>query len=60
MELSFPRMKAFYERHGEEVELEAGAIVNADDGEARGHAPDAHRCSTATLQAGRASRLDGI
>jgi hypothetical protein len=33
MELSFPRMKAFYERRGEEVEIEAGAAVNAEDGQ---------------------------
>jgi hypothetical protein len=33
MELSFPRMKAFYERRGEEVELEAGALVDAEDGQ---------------------------
>jgi hypothetical protein len=33
MELSFPHMKLFYERHGEEVELEAGSVVNAEDGE---------------------------
>jgi hypothetical protein len=32
MELSFPRMKLFYERHGEEVELEAGSAVDAGDG----------------------------
>jgi hypothetical protein len=33
MELTFPRMKAYYERRDEEIELEAGAIVNAEDGE---------------------------
>jgi hypothetical protein len=34
LELSFPRIKIFYERHGEEVELEAGVPVNAGDGQA--------------------------
>jgi hypothetical protein len=34
MELSFPRMKLFYHRRGEEIEVEVGATVNAEDGEA--------------------------
>jgi hypothetical protein len=31
MELNFPRIKLFYERHGEEVELAADSAVNASD-----------------------------
>jgi hypothetical protein len=33
MELSFPRMKPFYERRGKEIELEPGLRVDAEDGQ---------------------------
>jgi hypothetical protein len=33
MDLSFPRMMAFYQRRGDEVEVVPGEAVNADDGE---------------------------
>lgn len=34
--LSFPRMKMFYERDGEEVELEAGHVIDAQESELGG------------------------
>ena len=33
MELSFPRMKAFYERHGQEIEIEPGVRIDAGNDE---------------------------
>jgi hypothetical protein len=33
MELSFPRMKLFYHRHDEEIEVEVGSTIDAGDGE---------------------------
>jgi hypothetical protein len=33
MELRFPRIKLFYYRQGEEIEIEIGATVDAEDGE---------------------------
>lgn len=32
MRLSFPRMKIFYTKHGEEIEVERGALIEGEDG----------------------------